>query len=120
MPRKAKVKIEIGNINSLQSLCEDIYHDLYTQRTQVINDLSKMINQVELKDDTSINQIYKTRAILLGTLISNSSTKLTLAKLLSTTLGESTARKTPKELVSLEQFSLVRKLLNENKQELPS
>lgn len=117
MPRKAKVKIEIGSLESLQSLCDDIYHDLYTQRTQVITDLSRMMNQVELSDDHSVYQVYKTRSSLLGTLISNSSTKLLLAKLLSTTVDEEIATEKPKEGVTLEQMSMIRRMVNQSKKE---
>lgn len=116
MPRKPKVKIQLNDINSLQSLCEDIYHDLYTQRTQVINDLNRMINQVELEDDHSIYQVYKTRASLLGSLTTNSSTKLLLAKLLSSTIDSyQRSEEKDNEGVTLAQMKYLRNLVQKSK-----
>ena len=117
MPRKAKVKIEVGSHKSFENLCNDIYHDLYTQRTQVLNDLSRMLNQAELKDDHSLYQVYKARANLFSLLTQNSSTKLLLAKLLSTAVNEDSSTEQPEEKVTLAQMSMLRKLINETKRE---
>lgn len=115
MPRKRKVKIELGSHESLLNLFEDVYSDLYVQRNQILNDLSRMKTEAQLEDDHAIYQVYKTRASLHTVLTSNASSKLQLAKLISSFLDESKKSNEPSEGVSLEQLAMMRRIINEQK-----
>lgn len=115
MPRKAKVKIQLGNQESLLNLFEDIYNDLFVQRNQILSDLSRMKVESQLDDDHAIYQIYKTRASLHSVLTSNASSKLQLAKLISGLLDYSKQPVANSEGVSLEQLAMMRRIINEQK-----
>ena len=112
MPRRRKIEIKIGSPSSLQDLYEDIYHDLYTLRNQLINDLARMNNQSLLEDDHSVFQIYKTRANLHGVLNSNAMNKIQLAKLISSNLDLIlNDNATEDDVISEELLSMVHKII---------
>ena len=86
MPRRPKVQIKLNDTASLLALYEDIYHDLHTQRNQIIREISIINNSAELEDDHARYQLSKVKTQLFTCLISCINSKQQLAKLLASTL----------------------------------
>lgn len=117
MPRRQKIKIKLGDKESLQALVDDIFHDTTTFKNQIIREINIISAGAELEDDHALFQIAKVKSGLLGLLNTNTSNKLLLAKMVSGLMDNYGSSEGKEDRVTLRDFSAIRKMLEDEKRD---
>jgi hypothetical protein len=124
MPRKKKLNVTIDNLDSLQDIMQEVYHDACGQIVDAQNGINAMVNGSEPQDTDDHAKIAKAKADFLKLKDSAIKMKLDVGRLQNEVIkNKGTISPEISEVVkdngdaSLDTFSKIRKMISEGKEQ---